>query len=85
MKEKARKLIKHTLIGNAQVQALNYLKQKQQESKQQYETSMVIEKKKPTNQEGKAGDRKIIQEGNNYYLYVKVTDRWMKIQLEEVN
>lgn len=84
MKEKARKLIMTALAVN-QHGALNYLKQKQQESQQQYETSMVVEKKKPTNQQGKAGDRKIIQEGNNYYLYVKVTDRWMKIQLEEVN
>jgi len=85
MKQKARRLIKHVVDNNPQIQALNYLRQKQQESQQQYETSIVIEKKKPTNQEGKAGDRKIIQEGNNYYLYVKVTDRWMKIQLEEVN
>tara|TARA_Y100001972_G_C7377110_1_gene197921 strand:- start:164 stop:397 length:234 start_codon:yes stop_codon:yes gene_type:complete len=54
-----------------------------EEIKQQYETPILSDKVRPNNRDGVNGDRKIIKEGNNNFLYVKVEGRWMKTQLEE--
>lgn len=55
-----------------------------EEIKQQYETPIQIDKIIPSNFEGKDGDRKVVKEGHDNYLYIKVDGRWMKTQLEEV-
>ena len=33
--------------------------------------------------QGEDGDRKVVKEGHDNYLYIKVDGRWMKTQLEE--
>ena len=43
-----------------------------------------VDRNIPTNSEGVDGDRKVVKEGNDNYLYVKVDGRWMKTQLQEV-
>jgi hypothetical protein len=87
MKEKvtgiARRLINTAMTP--EMRAIKAIAQKQNQSEKQYATHIVLDNKKPSNTEGKTGDRKVIQEGSNYYLYIKVTDRWMKVQLQEVN
>jgi len=55
-----------------------------EEIKEQYETPIVINREKPTNSEGANGDRKVVKEGNDNYLYIKIDGRWMKTQLQEV-
>ena len=55
-----------------------------EETKQQYETPIKINRNIPKNAEGKDGDRKVVKEGNDNYLYIKVEGRWMKTQLQEV-
>ena len=55
-----------------------------EETKQQYETPIRINRNIPKNAEGKDGDRKVVKEGNDNYLYIKVEGRWMKTQLQEV-
>jgi len=55
-----------------------------EEIKEQYETPIVVNKATPVNSEGADGDRKVVQEGNDNYLYIKVDGRWMKTQLQEV-
>ena len=55
-----------------------------EETKQQYETPIDVNRSIPKNTEGKDGDRKVVQEGNDNYLYIKVDGRWMKTQLQEV-
>lgn len=54
------------------------------EIREQYETPIVVNKAAPTNSEGADGDRKVVKEGNDNYLYIKVDGRWMKTQLQEV-
>lgn len=87
MKEKvtgmARRLINTAMTP--EMRAIKAIAQKQKQSEKQYATPIVLDNKKPSNTEGKPGDRKVIQEGSSYYLYIKVTDRWMKVQLQEVN
>ena len=39
---------------------------------------------RPSNTDGENGDKKVIVEGNEEFLYVKVNDRWKKTQLQEV-
>lgn len=55
-----------------------------EETKQQYETPIKVDRNIPTNSEGVDGDRKVVKEGNDNYLYIKVDGRWMKTQLQEV-
>lgn len=55
-----------------------------EETKQQYETPIKVDRNIPKNAQGKDGDRKVVKEGNNNYLYIKVEGRWMKTQLQEV-
>lgn len=55
-----------------------------EETKQQYETPIKIDRNIPKNAQGKDGDRKVVKEGNDNYLYIKIEGRWMKTQLQEV-
>jgi hypothetical protein len=55
-----------------------------EETKQQYETPIKIDRNIPKNAQGKDGDRKVVKEGNDSYLYIKIEGRWMKTQLQEV-
>lgn len=55
-----------------------------EETKQQYETPIKVDRNIPTNSQGVDGDRKVVKEGNDNYLYIKVDGRWMKTQLQEV-
>ena len=55
-----------------------------EETKQQYETPIKVDRNIPKNAQGKDGDRKVVKEGNDNYLYIKVEGRWMKTQLQEV-
>lgn len=55
-----------------------------EEIKQQYETPIKIDRNIPKNAQGKDGDRKVVKEGNDSYLYIKIEGRWMKTQLQEV-
>lgn len=55
-----------------------------EETKQQYETPIKVDRNIPKNAQGKDGDRKVVKEGNDNYLYIKVDGRWMKTQLQEV-
>ena len=55
-----------------------------EETRQQYETPIDVNRNIPKNIEGKDGDRKVVKEGNDNYLYIKVDGRWMKTQLQEV-
>ncbi len=54
-----------------------------EEIKEQYETPIEVDKKVPRNSQGEDGDRKVVKEGHDNYLYIKVDGRWMKTQLEE--
>jgi hypothetical protein len=58
---------------------------KSQEAEQQYETPLQPTAVIPRSIEGKDGDMKLITEGVDVYLYVKVNKRWMKTQLQEVS
>tara|TARA_S200002703_G_scaffold99669_2_gene86158 strand:+ start:642 stop:878 length:237 start_codon:yes stop_codon:yes gene_type:complete len=55
-----------------------------EETKQQYETPIKVDRNIPRSAQGKDGDRKVVKEGNDNYLYIKVEGRWMKTQLQEV-
>lgn len=55
-----------------------------EETKQQYETPIKVDRNIPKNAQGKDGDRKVVKEGNDNYLYIKIEGRWMKTQLQEV-
>ncbi len=55
-----------------------------EETKQQYETPINVDRNIPTNSQGVDGDRKVVKEGSDNYLYIKIDGRWMKTQLEEV-
>jgi hypothetical protein len=55
-----------------------------EETKQQYEIPIKVDRNIPKNAQGKDGDRKVVKEGNDNYLYIKVEGRWMKTQLQEV-
>lgn len=58
---------------------------KSQEAEQQYETPLQPTAGIPKPIEGKNGDMKLITEGTDVYLYIKVNKRWMKTQLQEVS
>tara|TARA_S200002703_G_scaffold84908_1_gene73284 strand:+ start:5571 stop:5792 length:222 start_codon:yes stop_codon:yes gene_type:complete len=64
---------------------LKILKQKIDETKQQYETPIVVSTAKPNNSEGVDGDRRVVKEPTGNFLYIKVGNRWMKTILEEVS
>ena len=87
MKEKAKKLVK-TLIKtrsmSPEARLIEAILRKQTQADLQYETPIKLEKEKPRNNVGKLGDRKIVKEGTDYYLYIKVQEKWMKVQLEDV-
>ena len=55
-----------------------------EEVKQQFSTPTEQDNVRPSNTDGKNGDKKVIVEGNEEFLYVKVNDRWKKTQLQEV-
>jgi len=52
--------------------------------KQQFTTHIATKKNKPNNFEGSDGDRMVVKEQDEHYLYIKVEDRWMKTKLEEI-
>tara|TARA_R100000008_G_C3456901_1_gene102183 strand:- start:206 stop:445 length:240 start_codon:yes stop_codon:yes gene_type:complete len=55
-----------------------------EEVKQQYETVQPVSKGRPNNRDGKNGDKKVVQEGYEEFLYVKVKGKWVKTELQEV-
>ncbi len=55
-----------------------------QEVQQQFSTPTIQTNERPDNNEGQDGDKKVVVEGNQEFLYVKVDDRWMKSELQEV-
>ena len=55
-----------------------------EEVKQQFDTPTEQDNVRPSNTDGENGDKKVIVEGNEEFLYVKVNDRWKKTQLQEV-
>ena len=55
-----------------------------EEVKQQFATPTEQETVRPSNTDGVDGDKKVVVEGNQEFLYVKVNDRWKKTQLQEV-
>ena len=55
-----------------------------EEVKQQFATPTEQDNVSPSNTDGENGDKKVIVEGNEEFLYVKVNDRWKKTQLQEV-
>lgn len=83
MRNKAKRLIQSALNVNPNAQLAQALL-KQVQSEQQYETPIKVETSTPKNEDGKAGDRKIIKQNNEYFLFIKVENRWMKTQLQEV-
>ena len=52
--------------------------------KQQLETPTSQSNVRPNNTDGDDGDKKIVTENNQEFLYVKVDGRWMKSELQEV-
>ena len=52
------------------------------ELQQQVDIITKIENK-PTNSEGNTGDKKIVKEGNDFYLYYKIEKQWYKTELEK--
>lgn len=48
------------------------------------ETPMNVKSEAPDNVEGFNGDRVIVENDAGSFLYIKVADRWMKTNLEEV-
>lgn len=52
--------------------------------KQQFTTHITFKKTKPNNFEGSDGDRMVVKEQDEHYLYIKVENRWMKTKLEEI-
>tara|TARA_R110000796_G_scaffold37307_5_gene94245 strand:- start:988 stop:1248 length:261 start_codon:yes stop_codon:yes gene_type:complete len=83
IKVKKRRLINTGIFG-ADSNTLKLLN-KSQEAEQQYETPLQPTAVVPRSIEGKDGDMKLITEGVDVYLYVKVDKRWMKTQLQEVS
>ena len=55
-----------------------------EEVKQQFATPTEQDNVRPSNTDGENGDKKVIVEGNQEFLYVKVNDGWKKTQLQEV-
>ena len=55
-----------------------------EEVKQQYATPTEQENVRPLNTDGVDGDKKVVVEGNQEFLYVKVNNRWKKTELQEV-
>ena len=54
------------------------------EIKQQFATPTNQTNVRPNNTDGDDGDKKIVTENNQEFLYVKVEGRWMKSELQEV-
>jgi len=54
-------------------------------AEQQYETPIKQAITSPSNTQGTDGDRLIVTEKDGNYLYIKVSGRWMKTQLQEVD
>lgn len=54
-------------------------------AEQQYETPIKQKIASPSNTQGTDGDRLIVTEKDGNYLYIKVSGRWMKTQLQEVD
>ena len=52
--------------------------------KQQFTTHISVKRTKPNNFEGSDGDRMVVKEQDEHYLYIKVENRWMKTRLEEI-
>lgn len=52
--------------------------------KQQLEIPTSQSNVRPNNTDGDDGDKKIVTENNQEFLYVKVDGRWMKSELQEV-
>ena len=70
-------------IGSIQKNVENTFK-KIHEIEQQYETPAKVDPNIPSHSEGTDGDKKLIKEGNDSYLYIKINNRWMKTQLQEI-
>jgi hypothetical protein len=54
-----------------------------EETQQQLETPIKIDKRKPVQSEGVEGERKIIKEGIDFYQYRKIENQWYKVKLEK--
>jgi len=81
--KKRRRLINSGILGVDPTIAK--LLGKSREAEQQYETPLQLTAVIPKSIEGKDGDMKLITEGADVYLYIKVNKRWMKTQLQEVS
>ena len=80
--KRTRQLINTALNERSEIDRLRL---KSEEAEQQYETPLQPTAVVPRSIEGKDGDMKLITEGVDVYLYVKVDKRWMKTQLQEVS
>tara|TARA_R110000803_G_scaffold11628_4_gene34631 strand:+ start:338 stop:592 length:255 start_codon:yes stop_codon:yes gene_type:complete len=80
--KRTRQLINTALNERSEIDRLRL---KSEEAEQQYETPLQPTAVIPNPIEGKNGDTKLITEGADVYLYVKVDKRWMKTQLQEVS
>ena len=70
-------------IGNIRKDVSDTFK-KINEIEQRYETPTKVQQNIPSHSEGVDGDKKLIKEGNDSYLYIKINNKWMKTQLEEI-
>ena len=48
------------------------------------ETPIKVQSEVPDNGDGFSGDRVVVENDAGSFLYIKVADRWMKTDLEEV-
>ncbi len=48
------------------------------------ETPIQVQSEVPDNSEGFSGDRVVVENDAGSFLYIKVAERWMKTNLEEV-
>ena len=48
------------------------------------ETPIKVQSEVPDNGDGFSGDRVVVENAAGSFLYIKVADRWMKTDLEEV-
>ena len=48
------------------------------------ETHIKVQSEVPDNGDGFSGDRVVVENDAGSFLYIKVADRWMKTDLEEV-
>ena len=66
---------------------LNILKEqssKVSEVENSMETPIKVQSEVPDNGEGFNGDRVVVENDAGSFLYIKVAERWMKTNLEEV-